>query len=148
MPGLSAFTDRPLMPCASQFFKALGRQGSFIQAAEVAIRHFEEIAPTDQAAFATFFKAQASRYGLSIGIKAFHQTRSSAAKWFIVEVSQVWDTFSRALKDEYRKYKQPAKWKATDNHTTLTPFQQLLFNLPKPSAQAIAAEPEYQILQY
>ena len=148
MPGLSSFTTRPLIPSAFTFFKTLGRQGAFIQAAEVALRHFEVAAPADPAAFEKFFNAQASKYRLAIGADAFHDARKSAAKWYLVEIYQVWDTFTKALRDEYRIYKRLAKWKAHDNGATLTAFQQLLLNLPRPNARQIETKPEFHVLEY
>lgn len=136
------------MPTAFAFFKTLGHQGAFIQATEVALRHFEDIAPADPAAFADFLSARARAYGLAISVAAFRDARKSAAKWYIVEIYQVWDTFTRAIRDEYREYKCLAKWKTRENGANLTAFQQLLLNLPSANAKQIETKPEFYVLGY
>lgn len=146
--GLSAFTSRPLMPSVWAFYRLLGRQGTFIQAAEIALRHFEEAAPKDQTGFAEFLKAQATKCGLAIGLSNFRDARKSAAKWYIVESYQIWDSFVKSLNEEYRRYKKLEKWKAKEGNETLTGFHQLLLNLPRANSQRIREHPEFRLFEY
>lgn len=148
--GLSAYTKTPLMPAVWAFYKTLGRKGTFIQAAEIALRHFEDAAPKDQTAFTSFLNAQATKHRLAIGLRDFRDARKSAAKWYLVETYQIWDTFAKALNEEYRKFKsiKVENWRAKDGNETASSFHQLLLNLPKTHAQTIRTQPEFRLFEY
>jgi hypothetical protein len=147
--GLSQYTKRPWMPAIWAFYKMHGRQAGFIQAAEVALRRFEETAPKNPVSFDKFLHAQASKHGLSIAPSAFRDARRSAARWYIVETYQIWQSFVSRLNNEYRKYKRVKDWKIKKHaRETLTGFHQLLLNLPKEAADFLRAQPEFGIFEY
>jgi hypothetical protein len=149
MGGLSQYTTRPLIPAIWAFYKLHGQQAGFIRAAEVALRRFEETAPKNSASFDRFIQAQASKHGLAIAPAAFRNARRSAAKWYIVETCQIWQSYLSKLNDEYRKYKRIEKWKTkTRANETLTAFHQLLLNLPKEAANFLRAQPEFDIFEH
>jgi hypothetical protein len=148
MGGLAKFTERPWVPAVWRFYKTLGRQSGLIQAAEVALRFFEAVGEHRKEGFEEFLRKRASACGLSIGLKGFSDARESAAKWYIVETCQIWDSFTKDLNDDYRRYKQIRDWKFRVGKETLPAFQQLLLNLPTAKARAIRGQPEFEILQY
>jgi hypothetical protein len=146
--ALGRFTKCPWVPSVWVFLKTLGQGGAQIQAAEVALRYFEDAGPKKLEAFAQFLNQEAAKCGLAIGLDDFREARSSAAKWYIIDTFQIWTSFTRSLVAEYRAYKQVGKWKSKDGVGTLTNFSQLLLNLPNATAKALRAKPEFYVIEY
>ena len=148
LPGY--FATRPLMPATKWFWGEIGLQSSMIQAAEVALRHFEATGKQHVGGFSDFLRAQAASCGLSIGLKDFCDARHSAARWYVVQAYQVCDLFLKRLNDEYRNHKQvdPTAWQYKDGREQLSPFEQLLANLPQAESRTLRQVPEAALFQY
>jgi hypothetical protein len=146
--ALGRFAKQPWLPSVWNFLRSLGQTGARIQAAEVALRYFENAGPKDTEAFGHFVTTEAAKCGLAIGLSDFQEARSSAAKWYTVETCQIWTSFTKNLVAEYRLYKRLESWKSKSGPSTLTSYQQLLLNLPKAPAKALKETPEFRIIEY
>jgi hypothetical protein len=67
-----------------------------------------------------------------------------------VQAHQVCDLFLKRLNEEYRTHKKinPAAWKYKDGQEQLSPFDQLLANLPPAESKMLRGVPEAAVLQY
>jgi hypothetical protein len=148
MRALLRYT-RPQFPATRALRQLRGLHNAFVDMTELALRYLvQQAARSGLPAEAFALQIKREIRGIATIWQEPRSVLASAARSYVIQTDMIADRLFASLRDDVRKFKQPAKWVESDGSKRFDSLRQLLANMPAAQSASITSSPDFAIVNY